>query len=546
LLLILLAFGLTVLCVDPLRETPMEDDWAYAWTVRNLLETGRYQLHDWLSANMPFQAWWGALAATLAGFSFGVLRVSTLALAGIGLVAFYLLAREHGLGKRSSCLLTLVLWSSPLHLRFSFNFMTDVPFTSLFTLALLLYSRALRSERHLWMIAGSLAAAACILTRQFGVALIAALAASWLLRDRRWQRLPFHLAGVVAPAVATLWQLHRGLVLPNWAARYSAHLQAEYLSDPGRVLLDLVARPAIVLQYLALFCAPLVLAAALALRGASGGRGWRQGVVVLVGSICFVLGGSLVHYLVYDQALMPLLPWNFNGLNDLGTAARAVLTLFTAIGAALFGRIFLLRSLPKGWASLSPAERLLDLATLFALGLTLVFVQVGDEYLLVCLPYTLIVVGRDLEPVLERRAPWLLAATAAVLLGAGLWTRSLLIPNEAAWRVAADVHAQGVPAERIWADWMWVSYHHFDDYASQVDPTRIKSLGPSYGNWIWRRFDLADHFVLLGEDLLERARRQVARRGDRMEIVAEYAYRALPGGAPGRVYLVRRIARPRE
>ena len=97
--LIPLTFLLSVLLINPLRETAMEDDWAYALTVRHVLTSGEYRLHDWLVANMPFQAYWGALFASLGGYSFAMLRLSTLVLAAIGLVAFYHLAREHELAE---------------------------------------------------------------------------------------------------------------------------------------------------------------------------------------------------------------------------------------------------------------------------------------------------------------------------------------------------------------------------------------------------------------------------------------------------------------
>ena len=54
-------FILIVCFVNPFREMPLEDDWAYALSVRHLLETGKYQLHDWAETNMVFQVYWGAL-----------------------------------------------------------------------------------------------------------------------------------------------------------------------------------------------------------------------------------------------------------------------------------------------------------------------------------------------------------------------------------------------------------------------------------------------------------------------------------------------------
>lgn len=91
-----LLFCACIVFINPIREMALSDDWAYARTVQHLLETGVYQLDQWLSANMPFQAFWGAGFSRVLGFSFSTLRLSTLALTGLGLLACYGLVRAHG------------------------------------------------------------------------------------------------------------------------------------------------------------------------------------------------------------------------------------------------------------------------------------------------------------------------------------------------------------------------------------------------------------------------------------------------------------------
>src|SRR5215467_10717510 len=138
--LVLLPFLVIVVIVNPFREMALEDDWAYSLTVRHLLDTGSYQLNNWLSANMPFQAYWGLAFSKVIGYSHATLHLSTLFLAFFGLIAFYFLAQEHGLGPWQACILTLVLLASPLFLKFSFTFNTDIPFLSCLIVALLCYS----------------------------------------------------------------------------------------------------------------------------------------------------------------------------------------------------------------------------------------------------------------------------------------------------------------------------------------------------------------------------------------------------------------------
>jgi len=52
-----------------------------AWSVERLVETGRFEAHEWAAANPVLPVYWGWLFSTLFGFSFAVLRVSTLVLA---------------------------------------------------------------------------------------------------------------------------------------------------------------------------------------------------------------------------------------------------------------------------------------------------------------------------------------------------------------------------------------------------------------------------------------------------------------------------------
>ena len=53
---LLLVVVLAIAFVNPLRENMTADDgWAYALSVRHLVETGQYKLNDWASVNMPMQ-----------------------------------------------------------------------------------------------------------------------------------------------------------------------------------------------------------------------------------------------------------------------------------------------------------------------------------------------------------------------------------------------------------------------------------------------------------------------------------------------------------
>src|SRR5262249_50641636 len=147
---------------------------------------------------------------------------------------------------------------SPLVLRYSFTFTTDVPFLMCLIIALFLYTRAIRMHSYALMFSASVVAAAAILTRQFGLALPAGVLSLWALSDKRRKDALFFAAGVILPAVAGVWQLSMGIFAPNKLQVRELYFTSLYYSDIGAMLTNTLFRPAIILQYLALFSLPFV------------------------------------------------------------------------------------------------------------------------------------------------------------------------------------------------------------------------------------------------------------------------------------------------
>jgi hypothetical protein len=138
---------MTVLLVYAPIEIPIIDDWTYAWSVEHFLETGELRVLEWNTVYPLAQILWGALFSRLLGFSFAVLRLSTLVLAWAGLLAFYGTLREGGSRPLLAGLGTLMLWCNPVVLVLSHSSMTDVPFVSVMNTALVGYVRWVKPGR---------------------------------------------------------------------------------------------------------------------------------------------------------------------------------------------------------------------------------------------------------------------------------------------------------------------------------------------------------------------------------------------------------------
>ncbi len=72
---------ISVLVLNPLREFPLDDDWAYSLAAQHLVEDGRLIIPDFATPNLVAHALWGGLFAKIFSLNYASLRVSTLALA---------------------------------------------------------------------------------------------------------------------------------------------------------------------------------------------------------------------------------------------------------------------------------------------------------------------------------------------------------------------------------------------------------------------------------------------------------------------------------
>ena len=171
--------------VTPWPNVPVIDDWVYAWSVEHLLRTRELRVSDFSSIYPIAQILWGALFAGVAGFSFGILRLSTVVLAYAGCAAIYLTLLELEIDPRVSLVAALTVALSPVYFALSFTFMTDVPFVALCSIALFCYVSALvRGEpRRLWW--GGAAAMLAFFIRPIGVVLPLSVVAGF--HPREWK-----------------------------------------------------------------------------------------------------------------------------------------------------------------------------------------------------------------------------------------------------------------------------------------------------------------------------------------------------------------------
>lgn len=169
--------------VNPIGDFPLNDDFSYGRTVYNLSELGVFLFDDWLAMSLITQVLWGAAFTKIFGFSFTVLRFSTLVLAYFGLSACYLLARDLGGSSKLSFIAALSIGFSPIFFSLSYTFMTDIPFFSIMVLSVYFFNKFLQQERFITLIVAIFFTIAATLTRQLGLMVPAAFLLTYLIRS---------------------------------------------------------------------------------------------------------------------------------------------------------------------------------------------------------------------------------------------------------------------------------------------------------------------------------------------------------------------------
>lgn len=202
--LITLLWILLIIVVNPVGEFPVNDDWSYTINAKALALDNTIVFDGWGAMTLFVHTLWGSLFCKLFGFSFTVLRISTLVMAWIGLLAFYRLCQTAGFTNGWSLAGTILLLINPFFFQNAFSYMTEVPFLTFLILSSIYSIRLFNTVTRKKIILASLFAILAILIRQTALVVPLALALASLITQRRWMD---KLLGLI-PAVATALSLY--------------------------------------------------------------------------------------------------------------------------------------------------------------------------------------------------------------------------------------------------------------------------------------------------------------------------------------------------
>ncbi len=166
----------------PHGEFPSNDDWAFALSVREAVEHGRFFVSGWAGMNLIAQIGWGSLFCLPFGFSFTALRISTLVAGGLGLWGTYKLIRESTNDQSTALVGSLIIAVNPLYFGLSATFMTDVPFYAAAIWAYYFLVVGLKTDTIKPILIGLGLGVVSLLIRQFGIVVFFSFSLAYLVR----------------------------------------------------------------------------------------------------------------------------------------------------------------------------------------------------------------------------------------------------------------------------------------------------------------------------------------------------------------------------
>lgn len=483
----------------PVGDFPLNDDWSYGAVVKSLVEQGSLRMSGWVSMPLIAQVGWGALFCIPGGFSFTSLRLSTLVLGLVGILATYGLLRELKAGKGIAFLGALLLATNPLYFELSNTFMTDIPFTALSTLAFLLLVRGTRREDKTQRIAAWGIAFLAGFIRQLGIVLPLAygIAGAGRSRLKKGMWLPsFIPAATIIGAlfVYGIWLRWAGKLPDLYLAKENELLQSFTSGLPGLFRLSNRSLP-VGLAYLGLSCLPFLLLTFPHRWKSASPKSRRWILFVCSGLICAILGVLFVQNhlmpfgrnILFDLGLgpptlrdvyilkLPNLPhaskevWTLVTFMSLAGAALLILDLLSALRQLLFAPFDPGKDTRTSWLLLM----LVSLTFLYFLPIGIA--GIFDRYLVFLLPFSMslnLVAGGSPESIkLEGSrgvlAGVLLMAYCAFSVGA---THDYLAWNRSRWQALNYLTAQcGITSNRIDGGFEFNGWHGYSpDYPTPV------------------------------------------------------------------------------
>jgi hypothetical protein len=252
---------LLFLIVNPIGEFPLNDDWAFSKNVFYLVEYGIFKFSDWPAMTLIVQTLYGAFFCSIFGFSFTVLRFSTIFIGFLGIIFTYFLISELTNKKMMATIGTILVAINPLFFSLSATFMTDVHFYTFEVLSFLFFFKYMKSNQVKFLVIATLLSIGSTLIRQIGILIPLSFVITYVYRkDHNLKGLviagsPFVLTFISLILYNTWFDLSQG-ARPEYGT-FGAIFQ-KFKDIPNLLFLSFM-RTGYILTYIGFFLFPLLL-----------------------------------------------------------------------------------------------------------------------------------------------------------------------------------------------------------------------------------------------------------------------------------------------
>jgi|JI8StandDraft_1071087.scaffolds.fasta_scaffold42013_3 hypothetical protein len=121
---------LATILVQPFGNFPLNDDWAYAKPLVGMLNGQKFSIGECPAMTLVTHLLWGALFAKVGGFSFEILRLSSLVASFIGLIVLFKIIKQISSNPLLALLGSMVYLFTPVYFNLSYTFMTEITFST--------------------------------------------------------------------------------------------------------------------------------------------------------------------------------------------------------------------------------------------------------------------------------------------------------------------------------------------------------------------------------------------------------------------------------
>ena len=457
-------------------EYPLNDDWIYSSGVAALLEGKNITYLSPVAPNLVLQVLWGWLFCTFGGgFSFVLLRVSTLVLSSIGLLAFYKLIITLTDSRQVAFAAGLILLANPIYYNLSFSFMTDIPFMGLLLVSLWQYALYFKRNRFIYRIIAATAAIAAFGIRQPGL-MLWLVAELVILFDGVRSKKALLVFGLNLLGIFAVYMLMERGLKSTWIGTeyYLQAADATVLNNPLYGVVELAKRCVMAFFFVGLFALPLL---PYTVSTTLSERWWRQSwfIILLIINVLLVFFLASVGriypyggYTIYNFGLgTPLLPdfhhWRMRNFPQIPTAFVMAIGLILQLHSFILFRIIF--ESVRNWLLDYKLNKMDYVVILFTIPYAGIVFYWGffDRYVLVLFVAVLYVVARICPYLLS------LGRTQLIMITLMLWYASAGTKDYLSWNEAVkDKKDELLKTETINRSSITVGYAQ-DGWDSQGD-----------------------------------------------------------------------------